>query len=87
MGFGPRQCPSRLEMVNKITEWMKAAVKEAKAAIWKAQEDMTWYYNQRRSLALVFCSGDWVLLDITDIKTIHPSPKLLHHHLRPFIVE
>jgi len=78
MGFGPRQCPSRLEMVNKVMEWIKTAVKEAKAAIWKIQEDITQYYNQRRSLVLVFCPGDWVFLDTTNIKTICPSPKLSH---------
>jgi len=68
-------------------EWMKAAVEEAKATIRKAQENIMWYYNQRRSLAPAFYSGDQVFLDTTNIKTIHPSPKLLHCHLEPFIVE
>jgi len=45
------------------------------------------YYNQRRSLVLVFCPGDWVFLDVSNIKTIHPFPKLSYHCLRPFIVE
>jgi len=33
MGFEPRQCPSRLETVNKFMEQMKAAVEEVQAAI------------------------------------------------------
>jgi len=40
MGFKPRQCPSRLEMVNEFTECIKETVKEAKATIWKVQEDI-----------------------------------------------
>ena len=45
------------------------------------------YYNQRRSLALVFHPRDWIFLDATDIKTICLSPKLLHCCLGSFIVE
>jgi len=41
MGFKPRQCPFGLETVDEFTEYIKAAVKEAKAMIWKVQEDMT----------------------------------------------
>jgi len=74
-------------MVNKFTEQMKIVAKETKAIIKKAQKDMTWYYNQRRSPVPIFCPRDQVFLDTTDIKTICPSPKLLHCHLRPLIVE
>ena len=45
MGFEPRQNPSGLETVNKFMKRMKSATKEAKSAICKVQEDMTWYYN------------------------------------------
>jgi len=58
MGFEPRQNPSGLETVNEFMKRMKFATEEAKSAICKAQEDMTWYYNRRRSLALVFKPGD-----------------------------
>jgi len=63
MGFEPRQDPSSLETVNKFTKRMEFATEEAKSAIHKAQEDMTRYYNQRRSLAPVFKPGDRVYLD------------------------
>jgi len=87
MGFEPRQWPSRLETVNKFMEKIETTIKEAKSTIWKVQDNMTRYYNQRRSLALVFHPGDWVFLDTSNIKTTCLSLKLSHHCLRPFIVE
>ena len=87
MGFKLRQNPSGLEMVNEFTERMKSATEKAKSAIHKAQEDMTWYYNRKRTPAPVFKPGDWVYLDMSDIKTTHPSPKLSHHRLGPFKIE
>jgi len=87
MGFEPSQAPSGLEMVNKFTERMKSTTEEAKSAIHKAQEDMTWYYNQKRTPAPVYKPGDWVYLDASDIKTTRLSPKLLHHRLGPFEIE
>jgi len=87
MGFEPRQDPSSLETVNEFTKRIESATEEAKSAIRKAQEDMTRYYNQRRSPAPVFQPGDWVYLDVSDIKTTCPSPKLSHRRLGPFEIE
>jgi len=72
MGFKPSQAPSRLETVNEFTERMKSTTEEAKSAIRKAQEDMTQYYNRRRTPAPVYKPGDWVYLDVSDIKTTRP---------------
>jgi len=58
MGFEPSQVPSGLETVNEFMERMKSATEEAKSAIRKAQEDMTQYYNQRRTPAPVYRPGD-----------------------------
>jgi len=58
MGFEPSQVPSRLETVNEFMKRMKSATEEAKSAIYKAQEDMTWYYNQKRTPAPVYKPGD-----------------------------
>jgi len=74
-------------MVNKFIEQMKAAVKEAKSAIQKVQEDIIRYYNQRRSPTPVSHPGDWVFLNVFDIKTTHSSSKLFYHCLGPFVVE
>jgi len=87
MGFELRQDPSSLETVNKFTKRMESTTEEAKSAIRKTQEDMTKYYNRRRSPAPVFKPGDRVYLDASDIKTTHPSPKLLHRRLGPFEIE
>jgi len=87
MGFEPRQDPSSLEMVNEFTKKMESTTEEAKSTIRKAQEDMTRYYNRRRSPAPMFQPGDWVYLDASDIKTTRPSPKLSHRRLGPFEIE
>jgi len=87
MGFEPSQVPSGLEMVNEFTERMKSTTEEAKLAIHKAQEDMMQYYNQKRTPAPVYKPGDWVYLDMSDIKITCLSLKLLHRRLRPFEIE
>jgi len=87
MGFEPRQDPSSLETVNEFTKRMESTTEKAKFAIRKAQEDMTRYYNRRRSPAPVFQPGDRVYLDVSDIKTTRPSPKLSHHRLGPFEIK
>jgi len=76
MGFEPSQVPSRLETVNKFMERMKSTTEEAKSVICKAQENMTQYYNRKRTLALMYKPGDQVYLDASDIKTTRLSPKL-----------
>jgi len=78
MGFEPQQNPSSLETVNKFTERMRTAIDEAKSAIYKAQDDMKRYYDQCRTLALVFNPGNKVLLNVSDIQTTHPLQNLLH---------
>ena len=65
----------------------ESATEEAKSVIHKTQEDMTRYYNRRRSLAPVFKPEDQVYLDASDIKTTYPSPKLSHRRLEPFEIE
>jgi len=87
MGFEPSQVPSRLETVNEFMERMKFTTEEAKLAIHKTQEDMTQYYNQKRTPAPMYKPGNRVYLDASDIKTTRPSPKLSHRRLGPFEIE
>jgi len=87
MGFKPRQNPFSLETVNEFTERMRTAIDEAKSTIHKAQDDIKRYYDQRRTLVLVFKPGDKVFLDTSDIQTTCPSQKLSHRLLGPFVVE
>ena len=77
MGFEP-QPPAQMELVNKFTNQMKFTLEEAKAALVKAKDDMTQYYNQRRLPTPVYQPGDLVYLDTSDIKTTRPSRKLSH---------
>jgi len=68
-------------------ERMRTAIKEAKSAIYKAQNDMKKYYDRKRTPAPVFNPGDKVFLDTSDIWTMCPSQKLSHRQLSPFVVE
>jgi len=87
MGFEPQQNHSDLETVNEFTERMRMAIKEAKSAIHKTQDDMKRYYDHRRTPAPVFKPSDKVFLDASDIHTTCPSQKLSHRRLGPFVVE
>jgi hypothetical protein len=87
MGFEPDQPPSQTESVNEFTERMKTTLEEAKAALAKSKDDMTRYYNQKRTRAPEYNPGDKVYLDASDIQTTRPSKKLSHRHLGPFAVE
>jgi hypothetical protein len=69
MGFKPAQPASHLETVNEFMDRMHSALTEAKAALAKAQEDMTRYYNQCREPAPEYAPEDKVYLDGSDIWT------------------
>jgi len=87
MGFKLSQVPSRLETVNEFTERIKSTTEEAKSVICKVQEDMTQYYNRKRTPAPMYKPEDRVYLDASDIKMTCPSPKLSHCQLGPFEIE
>jgi transposase InsO family protein len=78
MGFEPQQPRSTLESVNEFAERMALGIEEAKAALTKAKDEYSMYYNCRREPALVFAPGDRVWLDGSDIATNRPSSKLSH---------
>jgi hypothetical protein len=60
MGFEPQQSRSTLESANEFTEHMALGIEEAKAALTKAKDKYTTYYNRWREPALVFALGDKV---------------------------
>jgi len=62
-------------------------IKEVKSMIHKAQDNMKRYYDQQRTLALVFKPGDKVFLDVSDIWTMCPSQKLSYQWLGLFVVK
>ena len=66
---------------------MRSTLTEAKAALAKAQDDMTCYYNQHQEPAPQYAPRDRVYLDGSDIQTSQPSKKLDHRSLGPYVVE
>src|SRR3978361_761308 len=84
MGFEPQQPASRLETVNEFKDRMQESLKEAKAALTKAKDDMVQYYNRRRTPPPEYQISDKVYLNASDIKTTRPSQKLSHRYLGPF---
>jgi hypothetical protein len=87
MGFEPHQPHSNLESVNKFMDRMALGIEEAKAALTKAKDEYTMYYNHRRKPAPVSAPGDKVWLDGSNITTNRPSSKLSHRHLGLFVVK
>ena len=79
MGFEPSQAPSRLETVNKFTERMKSATEEAESAIYKAQEDMTRYYDRKRTPAPMYKPGDRVYLDTSVSEVVTSQTRTLRN--------
>ena len=86
MGFELDQQWSHVESINELKERMEDALKEAKAALAKSKDDMTKYYNWRRTPALDYQPRDKVYLDASNIQTTRPSQKLSHRRLGPFSI-
>ena len=86
MGFEPHQVESQLETVNEFQDQMDSTPVEAKSALTKAKDDTVQYYNQHQILALEYQVGDKVYLDVSEICTTHPSQKLTHCYLGPFMI-
>src|SRR5262245_24395962 len=87
MGFEPQQPRSQVESVNEFADRMAKGLEEAKAALAKAKDEYTMYYNRRRIPAPEYKPGDMVYLDASDIKTTRPSQKLAHRNLGPYKIE
>src|SRR5262245_14286736 len=67
MGFEPQQPRSQVESVNEFADRMAKGLEEAKAALAKAKDEYTMYYNRRRTPAPEYKPGDMVYLDASDI--------------------
>jgi len=73
MGFEPQQPRSHMESVNEFKDHMARGLEEAKAALTKAKDEYTLYYNRRRIPAPELKPGDLVWIDGSDIQTTCPS--------------
>jgi hypothetical protein len=87
MGFEPREVRSEMESMNEFRDRMEKGLDEAKAAINKAKEEYTQYYNRRQTPAPELKPGDLVWVEADDIATTRPSAKLGHRRLGPYPVE
>ena len=58
MGFEPHQAEYRVETVNEFKDQMERSLEEAKAALTKAKDDMTRYYNQCQTPSPEYHIGD-----------------------------
>jgi len=87
MGFEPDQPRSCVESINEFRDWMRDTLEEAKAALAKSKDDMTLYYNRKRTPAPEFKAGDMVFLDASNIQTTQPSCKLSHQRMGPFSID
>jgi len=87
MGFEPDQPRSCMESINEFKDRMTDTLEEAKVALAKSKDDMTLYYNRKRTPAQEFKAGDMVFLDASDIQTTRPSHKLSHRRLGPFLID
>ena len=66
---------------------MEESLSGVRAALVKAkEEDMATYYNCRCEPAPIFTPRDKVCLDASNIHTTHPSKKLAHRHLGPYVI-
>jgi hypothetical protein len=72
VAFEPAQPASPLETVNEFTDRMHSTLTEAKAALAKAQEDMTHYYNQRREPAPEYIPTRYTWMGVTFGPPDHP---------------
>jgi len=58
-----------VESINEFNDRMTDTLEEAKAALAKLKDDMTLYYNRKRTPAPEFKAGNMVFLDASDIQT------------------
>jgi hypothetical protein len=87
MGFEPVRPSTTSESANQFRERMEHSLAEAKAALAKAKEEYTLYYNRRRTPAPELKVGDLVFIDASDIRTTRPSKKLDHLRYGPYPIE
>jgi hypothetical protein len=83
LGTEPRR-ETRVEAANEFTARMAAAQEEAKAALERAAQDMSRYYDQHRSPAPTYSIGDKVWLSSKNIVTDRPTAKLADKWLGPY---
>src|SRR5258708_36933350 len=86
MGLEPTWS-SAVEAADDFTQRMSQMQDEAKAALEHAADEMAWYYDRWRSPAPAYKVGAKVWLNAQNYMTTHPTKKLDHKWLGPFVIE
>ena len=86
LGFEPI-CDSPLESLDNLASWMAQATNKARAALVKAADDMTRFYDAHQCEALKYNIGDKVWLSSENMRTTRPTKKLDYKWLGPYVIE
>jgi Chromo (CHRromatin Organisation MOdifier) domain len=76
-----------IEAASDFITQMQKATDEAQSALWKATDDMAWFYDTHHAEAPEYAIGDQVWLNAWDISTDHPTKKLSDKWLGPYKVD
>ena len=86
MGLEPTQS-STVEATDNFAQRMSQMQDKAKAALEHAVDEMAWYYDHQRSPAPAYKVGAKVWLNAQNYTTTHPTKKLDHKWLGPFVIK
>src|SRR5260221_10847184 len=86
MGLEPTQS-STVEATDDFAQRMSQMQDKVKAALEHAVDEMAWYYDRWRSPAPAYEVGAKAWLNTQNYMTTHPTKKLDHKWLGPFVIE
>ncbi len=78
---------STVETADDFAQQMSQIQDKAKATLEHAVDEMVWYYDHRRSPTPIYKVGAKVWLNAQNYMTTHPTKKLDHKWLGPFVIE
>src|SRR5258708_11449911 len=76
-----------VEAADNFDQQMSQMQDEVKAALEHAADEMAWYYDCQRSPAPTYEVGAKVWLNAQNYMTTHPTKKLDHKWLGPFVIK
>src|SRR5260221_1526678 len=86
MGLEPTWS-SAVEATDDFAQRMSQMQDEVKATLKHAVDEMAWYYDCQRSPTPIYKVGAKVWLNAQNYMTTHPTKKLDHKWLGPFVIE
>ena len=78
----------KVKSATEFVEKMKKVQEEARAALWKTQEEMKRYADQNRKEMEKWKKGDRILLSTKDLVfKERPTKKLMERYVGPYVIE